>query len=352
VSPNYAPAFAGLGEAYWIGFQQPMNRGKEWLTKASQNCQKALTLEPRLAEGYTCLGNVYFGTGRNEEAVRQYQHALQLDPNNDYALGQLADAYQAAGNPAAAEAAYKHAIGLRPDYWGVYSGLGVLYFTQARYTEAADMFSKVVALSPSNYHGYSNLGAAYIYLNRYDDSIAASERSIELRPNRDAYTNLAGAYFAKRRYAETIKYIELSLKLDPKDPLNWGVLGDALYWSPGRRAEAADAYKKSIAMFRSRVEVNSEDTESLGFIAVYSAMVGDRKPAIDNLQRALALAPNNPEILFKAAYVYSQLGDTNQSLSWLKKAIAAGYPKSMVRDTPEFDRMTNDPRFQVLIGKN
>ena len=352
MDPNYAPAYAGLGEAYWIGFQQPMNRGKTWLTKASQNCEKALALEPKLAEGYTCLGNVYFGTGRSEEAVKQYQRALQLDPNSDYALGQLADAYQATGNPAGAEAAYKNAISLRPGYWGVYSGLGAVYFAEARYSDAADMFKKVVELAPNNYHGYSNLAAAYLYMGRYSNSIAASEKSIELRPNRDAYTNLAAVYFAERRFTDTAKYIQLSLHLDPNDPLDWGVLGDALYWTPGRRAEAMDAYKKSIALFRSRLELNSEDTESLGFIAVYAAMVGDKKAAADNLQRALTLAPKDPEVLFKAAFVYSQLGDTNQSLSWLKKALDAGYPKSVVRDTPEFDRLRNDPRFQTLMGKD
>ena len=76
IDPNYAPAYAGLGEAYWIGFQQPMNRGKEWLTQASQNCEKAVVLNQQLAEGRTCLGNVSFGTGEYEEAVEQYQRAL------------------------------------------------------------------------------------------------------------------------------------------------------------------------------------------------------------------------------------------------------------------------------------
>ncbi len=41
VDPNYAPAYAGLGEAYWIGYQQ-QNRGKQWLTEAAESCQKAL----------------------------------------------------------------------------------------------------------------------------------------------------------------------------------------------------------------------------------------------------------------------------------------------------------------------
>jgi eukaryotic-like serine/threonine-protein kinase len=352
VDANYAPAYAGLGEAYWIGFQQPMNRGKEWLTRASQDCEKALTLGPQLAEGYTCLGNVLSGTGKYEEAVKHYQRALQLDPNSDYALGQLADAYQALGNSGAAEAAYKNAIALRPSYWGVYSGLGVLYYNQGRYKEAVDMLSKVTELAPDNYHAYSNLGALYQYLDRYDDSIAAAKHSIELRPTRDAYANLASVYFAQRRFEDSAKYSRLGLQLDPSDALTWGMLGDALYWTPGRRNEAAEPYGKSVALFRSKLEVNPQDAESLGYMAVYSAMVDDKKSATDSLQRAVALAPGNPQILFQAAFVYAHLGDTDQSLLWLKKALDAGSPKFMVRDTPEFDRLGTDPRFRALVGKS
>ena len=84
------------------------------MAKASANCQKAQAVSADLAEGHACVGNVLFGTGKYEEAVKQYQRALELDPNSDYALGQLADAYQKLGNPAAAEAAYQQAISSPP----------------------------------------------------------------------------------------------------------------------------------------------------------------------------------------------------------------------------------------------
>ncbi len=350
VDPKYAPAYAGLGEAYWIGYQQPMNRGNQWLMKASQNCGKALELSPQLAEGHTCLGNVSLGTGKYEDAVKQYQRALQLDPGSDYALGQLADAYQRLGNPKAAESAYRHAIALRPNYWGVYSGLGALFYGQARYSEAAEMFRKVIELAPDNYHGYSNLGAMYLYLGRYSDAIAASMRSIEVRPNRDAYTNLGAVYFAQRRFAEAAEASRLSLKLDNNDPLNWGNLADALYWTPGHGAEAVGAYRKAISLYQAKLEVNPKDAEALGYTAMYSAMLGDKEKAVASLQKVLAIAADDPEVRFKAAYVYSHLGETDQSLSWLKKALDAGYPKSIVKDTPEFDHFRSNPTYQALIG--
>src|ERR1019366_1141855 len=199
IDPNYAPAYAGLGEGYWIGYQQ-LNRGKDWLSDASASCQKALALAPDLSPGHACIGNVLFGTGKYEQAVKQYERALEIDPNSDYTLGQLADAYQKLGNPGAAEAAYKKAIALRPNYWAVYSGLGAVYSGQARYAAAVEMFKEVTQLAPGNHSGYSNLGGIYLLQGQYEDAISQLQRSIELRPNVIAYTNLGTAYFAVRRF--------------------------------------------------------------------------------------------------------------------------------------------------------
>ena len=194
VDPQYASAYAALGQTYWLGFQQ-QNRGEDWLKLAGQNCQQAINLSPQLGEAHTCLGNLAFGAGKYEEAVKQYQRSLDLDPNSDYALGQLADAYQKLGNSAAAETAYKNAINVRPQYWAVYNWLGVYYTNQSRYDEAAEMFKKVIELAPDNYRGYSNLGGAYVFEGRYGDAIEILKKSIELRPNLDAYSNQAQPIF-------------------------------------------------------------------------------------------------------------------------------------------------------------
>jgi serine/threonine-protein kinase len=346
---KYGPAYASLGEAYWIGYQE-LNKGKLWLDAASENCRKALTLRPETAEAHACFGNIDYGTGKYADAVKQYQRALDLDRNNDYALGQLADAYQKLGNPTAAEAAYKKAISLRPQYWGVYSGLGALYFSQARYADAADAFLKVTSLSPDNHRGYSNLGAAYLYLGKYPEAIDSLRRSIELRPNRDAYTALGSAYFSQRRFAEAVGGFQLALGLDDTDPLNWGNLADALYWTPGKRLDAPAAYQNAIKLFRSKLKTNPNDAEALGYLAMYSAMLGDRHTAKDSLKRSLELASNAPDGLFYAAFVYNQFGDPDTALEWLRKAISAGYSKSQVKDNPFFDNLNKNPSFQKMVA--
>ncbi len=348
IDPDYAPAYAGLGEAYWIGFQQPMNRGKEWLTQAARNCEKSLALNQEVAEGRICLGNVSFGTGKYEEAVEQYKRALDLNQNSDDALEGLAAAYAKLGELSKSEVAFKKAIALRPTYWGVYSWLGEFYVNQARYSEAADAFSKAIELAPGNYRGYANLSAVYVYEGRYSEAIEASNRSIDLSPNRDALANLGAAYFLQHNFADAEVIFRQGLRFDDRDPLDWGNLGDALYWTPGRRTESKDAYRKAVSLAHSQVEVNPRDANAISYIAEYSAMLDDKKTAMPSIKAALALAPNDPVVMFRAALVFNHFEDDHSALAWLEEAVKAGLPRPSIRDTPDFDHLRNNPEFVKL----
>ncbi len=143
---------------------------------------------------------------------------------------------------------------------------------------------------------------------------------------------------------------EKARALDDKDYLNWGNLADALYWSPGRRQESVPAYKTALELARAALQVNPKDATAMAYVAAYSAMLGDKHLAVDNLQKALKLAPNDPDIMFRAALVYNQLGDQPQTLEWLKKATDAHFSRTMVRDTPDFGHLLSDPTFKALTA--
>ena len=63
----------------------------------------------------------------------------------------------------------------------------------------------------------------------------------------------------------------------------------------------------------------------------------------------LKQAPEGSEMRFKAALVYNQLSETSLALNWLKSALASGLSVAVVRDTPNFDSLRSDPRFEELI---
>ncbi len=349
IDPKYAPAYAGMGRAYLIGFRQ-LNKSQDWLGRASKNCDTALALSPQSAEAYSCLGEVLKTEGHYAEAAKQFQLAVDADSTSDDALIGLADSYQKLGNLAAAEQTYRKAVTLRPNYWAVYSWLGAFYFGQGRYQEAADMFRKVNELAPDNYRGYFNLGAVLLLQNLYDQSIDASKRSIDLRPNLEAYVNLGAAYFLQHKFDDAATAFQAGLALDKSEPVNWGNLGDALYWNPKRRSEAATAYKQAIALAHAKLAVNPNDSDTWAYVGEYSAMIDDRKTAEEAIQHVTALGSSDPLVMLRLALIYNHFGETDQTLTWLKKAVDGGLPRFIIRDLPDFEGLKMNPTFRALAG--
>lgn len=348
--PSYAAATAALGEAYWRKFQ--LTHDIQWAEAAISNCQKAAQNGPQLAAAHACLGRGFSARGDYERAAEQFRRAAEIEPTSDDAYGGLATAYERLGRPEDAEKWFKRAISVRPGYWATYNWLGLFYMRYARYDDAAAMYSQVTILAPDSFTGYYNLGGVRVLQGRYDEAVPLLERSLTIRPTGDAYSNLGTAYFQMRRYAESATNFERAVKLDQNSYLLWGNLGDAYYWTPGRRPEAAATYGKAIALGNEQLHRNPRDAQLLSSLAMYHAMRGEKKPALDSLAASLRLQPKSPDFLFNAGLVYQQLGDAKRSLDALEKAVSLGISPEMLRDTPNFDGLRANPRFVNLLQSN
>jgi serine/threonine protein kinase/tetratricopeptide (TPR) repeat protein len=348
--PNYAAAAAGLGEAYWRKFQ--LTHDHQWFAAAVSTCQKASQLGPNLAAAHSCLGRAFNSRGIYEKAAEQYRRALDLDPNSDDAYGGLAEAYEKLGRLDEAEKFYKQAITVRPAYWATYNRLGLFYMSHARYDEAADMFIQVTSLAPDSFIGFYNLGGVRVLQGKYGEAIPFFERSLIIRPTANGLSNLGTAHFQMRRYAESATDFERAVKLDPQSYELWGNLGDAYYWSPGRRAEAAGAYGTAISLGERNLRHNPRDAQLLAYLGQYHAMRGEQKLALDKIDAALRLQPKSPDILLASAIVYQQLGDSGRALNTLEKAVSVGITPETIRDTPNFSALSDNPRFLALTHGN
>ncbi len=328
-----------------------MTHDKEWADAAVENCRKGAERDAVLAAAHICLGRVFVGTGSYEKALEEYRQGVELEPTNDTAHGGLAYVYEHLNRLDDAEKTFKQAIAVRPNYWATYNWLGLFSQRHARYEDAIAMYSHVVSLAPDSFTGYYNLGGVRTLQGRYAEAIPLLQRSLEIRKTADATSNLGTAYFQLHRYADAAVAYEQSTRLDPQNYVLWGNLGDAYYWAPGRRAEAAAAYGKGIGLGEEKLRVNPRDAEVLSSLAMYHAMREERKPALDNLDAALRLSPKSPGLLFNAGITYQQLGDTPRALDSLEKAVAAGISPAALRDTPNFDGLRAHPRFLKLIQR-
>jgi serine/threonine protein kinase/tetratricopeptide (TPR) repeat protein len=346
LDPNYGAARAELGMAYWWKYDS--TKDKRAVALAREACAKAVGSGNAGAEGHICVGVVANGTGQHELAAGEFQKAVQLDPTNDRAYTGLAIAEEHLNRLDEAEKTFQQVIQLRPQHAGGYLSLGAFYLQQQQAEKAIDMFSRGIAVAPDSYRGYSNLGAAYLYQAKYAEAIQPLRQSIAIRPTSDAYNNLGTAYLRLRRFPDAIgAYLE-AVRLNENQYAVWGSLADAYHYS-GDQAAAKAAYEKAIGLANKQLEVNPKDAEVNGDVADFYAMLGDRKHALAFLDQSLRWGQGDKDLLFNAATVYQDLGESDMALEWLKKSLDAGVSVATVLETPLFDSLKDDPRFLALV---
>lgn len=348
LDPNFGRALAERGEAYWSSYST--THQSDWVDKARNDCEKAISLGNAGADGHLCLGLVDAGTGKYQEAAQEYQEAIELDPSEEAGYVGLANAYAKMNRLSDAEHAYKQAISANPNSSRVYQQLAIFDLQQAEYAKAAQLFQQAIRQAPESYIDWSDLGAAYLYLGNYDGAIKALEQSLKLRPTAGAYANLGTAYYEARRFADAARNYQVAVKYSDRDPDMWGNLADAYHYS-GQEAKSIAAHRKQLTLIDQQLAVNPRDAERQGDAAAVNAILGNKAEAMEHLARSLELGRGNKDVLFNAAVVYNDLGETGEALEWLHKALVAGYSASIVRDSAEFDNLRNNPQFQQLLSR-
>jgi TolB-like protein/DNA-binding winged helix-turn-helix (wHTH) protein/tetratricopeptide (TPR) repeat protein len=79
--PSFAPAYAGLAKSYAYLSVYPQSSVPDVVAKMRTASEKALSLDPLLAEAYDTMGLVYSRELAWQDAERSVRRAIQLNPN-------------------------------------------------------------------------------------------------------------------------------------------------------------------------------------------------------------------------------------------------------------------------------
>jgi len=346
--PQYALAYAGIGEAYWYKYQQ--TKEPQWVGEALAACERAVALRAELSDGHTCLGVVYNGTGKHELAIEQFRRAVEREPTSDAAHRGLALAYQQSGLLKEAEETYRRAIALRPQYWAGYNWLGNFYFLTGRYVKAEQMFKKVIEFAPENHRGYDNVGVTEYMLGSWAEAEQAYKKSVTLHESSETYSNLGALYFFQGRYADAARMFEAGVRLSPRNPFVRGNLADAYRWIPGEAKKAEENFRQAIELGEQELQINPRDAEIVANIALWRAKTGFQAEAVRDIEKALTSAPADPRYMYYGAVVYKLAGNRPRALEWLKKSVAHGYLVREIRADPEMRDLHDNPVFQRIVG--
>jgi TolB-like protein/Tfp pilus assembly protein PilF len=247
--PEYALAYAGLADSY-AQLYMYYDKNKENLDQALIASQKALELDPELAEAHVSRGLAISQNMQYEEAEKEFETAIRLNPK-------LFDAY------------YLYGRTLK---------------VQGKHKEAARLFEQASQVRPEDYQTPSFLVTAYEDLNLEKKAVEANLRAVEV--------------------------------------------------------------------FKKHLELNPDDSRALNLGAFSLLKAGDKKMAVEWIERAVSLDPEETAIFYNAACFYSRLGNVEKALDYFEKTIDSGYSsREWIESDSDLDLIRNHPRFKEIMKK-
>jgi TolB-like protein/Tfp pilus assembly protein PilF len=150
--PGYAPSWAGLSLAYVRQASRGYVPAADGFRQAREAAEKALALDPRLAEAHLAMGRVQSGF------------------DWDWA---------------AADASILRALEIEPGSAEVLRYAGIQALNLGRWNEAIDLANKAIERDPLRPNSYNSLGRALLALNRDTEAEAAYRRALELDPGEE-----------------------------------------------------------------------------------------------------------------------------------------------------------------------
>lgn len=142
--PSPEPATA---KEHFLAARAAQNRGRD--SEAIFHYRQALLLDPRQAEAYLNLGNIFlFRQRAGEKALEMYKQVLKLDPDNKMAHNNLGVLLMQRGLLSQADTEFTAAVQQDPDYVDALYNKACLAARQNRPEEAFGFLERAAAIQP------------------------------------------------------------------------------------------------------------------------------------------------------------------------------------------------------------
>jgi serine/threonine protein kinase/Flp pilus assembly protein TadD len=216
--PGYALAYAGLADCYSYFFMY-FDRSEENLEKALNSAQKALELDPNLAEAHAAYGFAVSLRKRYDEAEEHFEKAIELNPRLFEGYYYFARTCFARGDRERAAQYYERACLVDPDNHQApnllaftYRGLGRDDKAEMWYRIAIKNINKRLELHPDDSRAVYLKSATLIELGQHEEGLKWADKAFETDP-RDPYIvyGVACSYSRVGKVEEAVDYFEKSV---------------------------------------------------------------------------------------------------------------------------------------------
>ena len=267
--PGYALAYAGMADTYVLLPLYSAATPVEAYPKAKEAANKAIALDPNLAEPHAALGLIAslfdFDFARS---MREFETALSINPN-------YATAHHWFGNsvlPCLGDfnrgiAELKRAHELDPLSVIINADLGLSYWYPGRYPEGIAQLRKAIELEPKFYYSHYNLALLLEASGDMQGAIAEYKKSIALDNDPYPLSLLAHAEALHGNRDEALKILH---QLEDEKPGRYVAAYSVgiIYLGLGDKEQALDWFEKSY-------EKRQPDLNTIRFDRLLDPLRGD-----------------------------------------------------------------------------
>jgi TolB-like protein/Tfp pilus assembly protein PilF len=206
--PNYALAYAGMADAYAYLAENFVSPPREVMPKAKEAADKAVALDPNLAEAHTSVAIVKLDYEWDSVgAQREIRRAMELNPGSGYVHHWYAHSLEA----------------------------------QGRLDEATKEMQASLALDPLSLPIHWDIGNQLLIARKWDAAVQFIDKAGELFPDQPLFfLERAQAYYHKGDLLSASRAINALKKAHPESagvPAMLALFGEAAAWE-GRPADA------------------------------------------------------------------------------------------------------------------
>ena len=235
LDPQFALAYAGVANICGL-IHEFREQNPKWIEKGLAACDRALALDPNLAEVAAARARVFYAERKYEEAIRYAQLAIERKPDCEYA----------------------------------YNTLGRAYFSSGRFEDVAAIAERALEANGDDYNTYLPFRNAFARLGRVKDVEKLRERLVAvLRQQLEhvpedvrARILMAAELAGMGEVEETERHLQMAIALRPNDTI---VLYNAActYGILKKKQEALDTLKKAIDCGYGNLEWIKQDPDLL-----------------------------------------------------------------------------------------
>ena len=206
LNPSIAEAHFYLSQAY--------GQTEEW-PKALEHIDRAIQLDSKKPQYFNQRGLIFSRQKKFNKALPDALRAIELKPVDyiEYYYFNLALIYRDLLRPKDAIEAYDKTLLIAPKFSRAHLGLGEMYLERNLTEKAIEEFSLAVSLDPKLAKAHLQLGLAEARAGKHDQAVEAFQRALELDPtNHRIHYNLSMSLKRLGKDLEAQKHLEIFKK--------------------------------------------------------------------------------------------------------------------------------------------